>query len=637
MNSFFKTFFACLLAIVASGILNFIFVIMVIMMLVAGFSSSSTTTVAIKDGSVLRIDLSVPIVDKVSSNPFAYVDFTSFKLNKQMSVLEVTTIIERAAEDPRISGIVLDIPMATTSGATTLYELRQALQAFKMRSAELALSGDGHKKKFVVSYADVYSQAGIYLASVADSVYVNPQGGVDWRGLSSSVMFYKGLFAKLGVEPEIIRHGKFKGAVEPYMLDGLSAENRLQIDGLLASQWGFLVGEIARGRGVDSVSLQRWASELTIGTAADAVDCRLVDKVVYRDQFLDIVGAISGSVGSSSPSGSDGVGDVPFVTLGQYAAAGGVGGGGATGVSARGGDVLSSNEIAVVYADGGIVDQGDPDDEIVGNKLAEVLAKIRKNEQIKGVVLRVNSPGGSAMASDIVWREVSLLRDVKPVVVSMGEYAASGGYYISCAADRIVASPLTLTGSIGVFGMMFNVAPGAKSHLGVTTDVVATNRSADMGSIFRALTPAERLFVQRGVDTVYSRFVSVVAQGRGLTWSDVDAIGQGRVWSGVQAVSPDVRLVDQWGGIQDAVDLTAELAGVGTDYRLTVLPKVDDSFFGVFTQLTNEVVARVAAKVSEVFVGGDKVAVEAARLQKILDKQQGIRAQMEYQFEVQGY
>lgn len=632
MNNFFKTFFACLLAIVASGVVNFvifIFIISGVLMSVGSMFSGSGggASVAVQEGSVLRLDLSVPVVDRESSNPFSGIDVAdvmSLKLRKQQTLLGVTTAIERAAADPRIVGIYLDVPMSAPQSLEVLYEIRQSLVRFK------------ESGKFVVSYGDVYSQGTYYLASVGD-VYVNGQGGVDWRGFSSSVMFYKGLFTKLGVEPEIVRCGKFKGAVEPFMLESLSVENRLQIDQLLGATWGYVVGQVAASRGLDSAAMQGWASDLAVGSSADAQRLGLVDSLLYRDQVAKNLAARQGVVathfGASSVSSSaDGDYGVRMVNMRDYV---GIGGG------VRGGDVMSSDKVAVVAAEGNIVDQGDPQVEIVGRDLAKTLAAVRCDDAVRAVVLRVNSGGGSALASDVVWREMSLLRKVKPVVVSMGSYAASGGYYIGCGADRIVASPVTLTGSIGVFGMMFDVAPGAKRHFGLTVNSVTTNPSADLGSIFRKMTPAERMFVQNGVDTVYHRFVGLVAQGRGLTFAGVDSVAQGRVWSGVQAVRPQVGLVDQLGGVQDAVELAAELAGLagGAGYRVEVLPKVEDSFWNLFSEIGGSAVRAVASFSANSRVWGGSVLdaskAQVEQLKRELERQQGVRAQMEYELVIE--
>lgn len=607
MNSFFKTFFACLLAIIASG---FVFVILSLVMLAglismlgAGNSSRGTT---LHGHSVLRIDLAQPIVDKANGNAIDLFDYSDFSFREQTTLFDAVTLVQRAAEDPHIDGIYLNVPMAVPSSVSTLYELRQAL-------AEFRESG-----KFVVSYADVYSQGGYYLASVGDKVYLNPQGGLAWQGLAANVVFYKGLLDKLGVQPELIRHGKFKGAGEPFILQHLSDENRLQMESMTGSLWNYLISEIAESRELVADSLQAYASRLAVATPRDAVRLGFVDSLYYRDQMRAELARLTGN---------DPDGEPEIVDLAEYRYSGHRGTGRVTM-----GNVLSDNEIAVVYADGDIVDAGDKNKQIVGNALAGTLAEIRDDDDVKAVVLRVNSPGGSALAAEIIWREVWLTRQVKPVIVSMGSYAASGGYYISCGAEYIVTTPTTLTGSIGVFGLMFNVGEGAREHLGLTADVVRTNASADMGNIFRPLSPAERIYIRNGVDSVYARFVELVAQGRHIGADSVDAMAGGRVWTGVQAMENG--LADCTGTLRDAIRIAIEHAGLdfaSGDYVVRQYPEPEgSSFAAVLSSLTGTAVARVLGAAPDLSV----LSAEAAKVRgMILD--QGIKVEVPYRVEIQ--
>lgn len=586
MNSFFKTFFACLLAIVVGSIASFVLLMVILTAIISTFGSQESFSV--KPKSILKIDLSVPLIDKPSSNPFNDIDFQNLKIKESLSMLDAVALIEKAANDPNISGIYLNIPMSIPTPLSSLYELRSALEKFRQ------------SEKFIVSYADVYSQSGLYLASVSDKIFVNPQGGVEWSGLSASVMFFKGALDKLGIQPEIIRHGKFKGAVEPFMLEKMSEENRQQMTSLIDSWWGYMVSEIARSRSLDSAALQQYASALEIGSTVDAQRLGLVDSLFYTDQAEAHLARLSDS-------------DKPqTISLGEYYR---------SGVSTIG-NIVASDKIALLYAEGNIVDQGDASTMIVGSKLAATIAEIRKDESIKALVLRVNSPGGSALASEVIWREVALTKAVKPVVISMGEYAASGGYYISCAADKIIVSPATLTGSIGVFGMFFNVEKGAKGMLGVNVDVVSTNTSSDLGNMFRAMTPAERNFVQRGVDSVYVRFASLVAQGRKMSYADVDSIAQGRVWSGLQAVSNG--LADRTGTITDAITEASKLAGID-DFRLKRYPEVDNSFASIFSSLSS-------ATVSYLVGPSLKEPLDAVVQVQDLIENQGIKTQLPFYF-----
>lgn len=586
MNNFFKTFFACLLAIIVSSALSFFFVILAFFGILAGMTSQPTHKTS--SGSILHIDLSIPVVEKKSANPFLAMDITNLKFEKSQTLLDVVNLIDQAAKDPMISAILVDVPMAMPNSGGTLYELREALGSFKESSG-----------KKVISYGDVYSQGGYFLASISDEIYLNPQGGLQWMGLSSQVMFYKGLFQKLGVEPEVFRCGKFKGAVEPFLLDKLSAENQLQLNSILSSVWGYYVSRISTSQQLDSANMQLWASDLTLTSPYKAKELGMITDLFYRDQ---LVGRLSEIASKESPD---------MVTMAQYATAKG---------AYMGPNPMSDNEVAVVMAIGEIVDQG-ADDQIDGNKLAETLSRLRRDDDVKAVVLRVNSPGGSALASEIIHREMSLLKAVKPVVVSMGDYAASGGYYISCNADRILAHETTLTGSIGVFGLTFNAAKGAKQHLGLTFDGVSTNTNSDMGGLFRPLTSAQRMFVQMGVDSVYSRFTNLVAQGRNMTVANVDSIAQGRVYSGLDA--REIGLVDEFGTLRKAICVASQLAAVGADFYVVQYPKVDDSFSAMLSLALDASVAKLTPFAKE------KAAFER------LTSAQGVRAQMEYDLTIE--
>lgn len=605
MNSFFKTFFACLLAIFVSGIA---FVILSFMMLagliaaIGGIGSGSKSAGPVHPHTILRIDLAQPIVDKPKGSAIDLFDYNEFSFREQTTLYEAVALIGKAAEDPAIDGIYLNVPMAIPSSVSTLYELRQAL-------AEFRESG-----KFVVSYADVYSQGGYYLASAGDKVYLNPQGGLAWQGLASNVIFYKGLLDKLGVQAELIRHGKFKGAGEPFIREQLSDENRLQMESMTRSVWDYLVSEIAESREIAADSLQSYASRLAVATPRDAVRLGFVDSLYYRDQMTDELARLSGQ---------DSTGEPKILPLEDYKFAGRRSAGRATM-----GNALATDEIALVYADGDIVDAGDRNKQIVGNALAETLAEIRKDDDVKAVVLRVNSPGGSALAAEIIWREVSLLQQAKPVIVSMGNYAASGGYYISCGAEYIVTAPTTLTGSIGVFGLTFNVGEGAREHLGLTADVVKTNPAADLGNMFRPLSPAERLYIQNGVDTVYARFVELVARGRNLTADSVDAMAGGRVWTGVQAMEHG--LADCTGTLRDAVRIAAEHAGLEPgDYAVRQYPEPEtSSFASILGSLTGSAVAKITGG------GMPPLGAEALRVRGMVTDP-GIKAQVPYRIEMQ--
>lgn len=585
MNQFFKTFFACLLAIVASSILSLFFWIFILTSII----SFSEETYTVGSNSILKIDLAADISDNPTINSVDNFDFTNFKINKPVSLLEAISLIEKAGEDPQISGILINSSLISPISTSSLYELRRAISDFRTASS-----------KFVISYGDIYTQGAYYLASVSDKIYMNPQGGMDWSGMSSTVMFYKGLFDKLGIEPEIVRHGKFKGAVEPFLMDKMSPENRLQMEQIIGSVWGYIVKEIGDSRSIDSAKLQQLANDMSAIRPKAAMESGLVDDLYYKDQLIAEMSKLTGE-------------DEPrTISLSQYQTANS---------SAGKGNILANDQIAVVYAQGEIIDVGNSlqTGSIVGNSLAAEIRKIREDDDTKAMVLRVNSPGGSVLASDIIWREVELTQKVKPVIISMGEYAASGGYYISCPADQIITTPTTITGSIGVFGIMFNLEKAAREKLGITVDVVRTNPMADAGGMFRALTPAERLIMQNSIDSTYVRFVNLVAQGRHISYEKVDDMASGRVWSGLQAI--DNGLADKIGTIQDAINMAAEKAAI-TDYRIKTYPENDDSFGSLLKSVTS-----ISTKYIKEVVG---ITPEIDQVKQAIEKHQGIKAKLPY-------
>ncbi len=531
--NFIKTFLAGLLAFFVGSFLVVFFWIM----LLVGIAGSMESPVAVDSESILKIDLSEVITDGPSTDPLAGLDIMTLQTKQQLSLLKVLRAIEAAADDERIKGIYLR-PNGNggIAGTALVEELRAALEEFKQ-------SG-----KFIVAYNETYSQGVYYLASVADKIYMQPEGGMDWSGLSFNLMFYKGLLDKLDLNVEVFRPTacKYKSAVEPYILDKMSPANREQMQELVSSLWGTLSGEVAASRGIDSVQMQQLTDNLSVSLPEDAVKYGFVDSLIYEDQMKEVFAELGVE--------ADDKGNYNFVSLGEYASQ-----------LTPDAKKLGADQVAIVYADGQIVDGNGSGDQIFGNSLAAKLVKVRENEKIKAVVLRVNSPGGSALASDVIWREVQLLRAEKPVVVSMGSYAASGGYYISCPADVIVANKMTLTGSIGVFGMYLNTIDGLKNKLGITLDAVKSNTSAGMGAT-TPLTAAERASVMRGVDKVYTTFTSYVAEGRNLPIEKVLDLAGGRVWSGEDALG--IGLIDTYGGLKTAIALAADKAELGEEFRV---------------------------------------------------------------------
>lgn len=589
--NFIKTFFACLLAIVVGSIFSTLLSVFIFSMVIGAMLSGMSEPVQITANTVLHIDLAQPIQENKPSNPLDQFNFSDMTIKSTLTTYEAAQAIRDAASDPNIKGIFIDVPMVPQASTDALYELREAIAEFRSES-----------EKFVIAYGDYYSQGTYWLASGADKIYLNPKGNLLWNGLSAQVMFYKQTLAKLGIEPEIFRHGKFKGAVEPFLLDKMSDENRLQMSSLSNSIWGQLVGDVASARSIDSAQLQRYADSLSIAFPADALKHGMVDSLCYRDAVLAHLSRLTDVSEEKDPN---------FISLSKY-------------INRSYRNYSGTEKIALLYAVGEIMDQNSGGDAIVGNTLRKEIAKLRRDKNVKAVVLRVNSPGGSVLASDIIHHELQLLKNEKPLVVSMGDYAASGGYYISCPADEIVAAPTTLTGSIGVFGMWFNAQKGARDILGINVDVVGTNTSADLGNIFRPMTPAERHFMQNGVDSAYVGFVNLVAAGRDMSFEQVDSMAGGRVWSGRQAL--EAKLVDRLGTLNDAIELAAMKAGI-TSYRVSTYPKAKD------TGLDAIFASAISETANLIFATKDPQKIIQQQLENIRAKQ-GIVSRMPFDIEI---
>jgi protease IV len=514
MKSFFKIVFASMVGFFLTFFLMFIIVAIV------ASASGGKKEVFIKKNSLLHLRLNEEIADRANENPFSSLQFGNF--STPLGLHDITENIRKAAEDENIAGIFLDLG-AINAGMASVEEIRNVLLEFKK-------SG-----KFIQAYSEVYSQKAYYLASVADKIYLHPTGLTELKGLNSEILFFKGTLEKLGLEPQVFRHGKFKSAVEPFIQDKLSDANREQIRTFISSFWNHMLEGIARERKLSVSNLQEIADNLQVTSAEDAKQKKLVDGLKYRDEVLEEL---------KTKTSAEAIDKIHFVSLERYQ------------------DVKSNKErgtekIAVVYAEGDIVDGNGDDDEVGSIEFSKAIRKARLDEKVKAVVLRVNSPGGSALASETIWREVVLTKKVKPVIVSMGNLAASGGYYIACEADTIVAQPNTITGSIGVFGLFFNTK-ALMNKIGITVDTVKTARYADIMSPTRMVSPAESLIIQREIERIYDNFISHVAKGRKMTKAQVDSIGQGRVWSGIDAKR--IGLVDVLGGLDTAIAIAARRA-----------------------------------------------------------------------------
>ena len=571
-----------------STILMFVFVLVLLVGMVAVMDSSSSTSGSAEKGTIIHLSLQEEILERTSDNPFGNFNPLSPSLDKGIGLDMILESLDKASRDPNVSGIYLDLP-SVNAGMASMEEVRTALVKFKK-------SG-----KFIVAYADVYSQSGYYLASVADKVWMNPEGMLDMRGLSTSIPFFKGALEKLEVKPEIIRHGKFKSAVEPFLLDKMSDENRAQTAAYVDDLWAHYLTKIGDARKLSIDSLKAYTSNFRLRMAADAVKLGFVDTLAYKDVFLKDL---------CDRTGKSDFDDLEMVSLSKY-----------DGFADPGPEKEPTRDkIAVVYAVGDIVSGKGESDEIGSERFSSIIREIRNDEKIKAVVLRVNSPGGDALASDIIWRELELCRKVKPVIVSMGDVAASGGYYISCNADSIFAQPNTITGSIGVFGLMFNAQDMLRNKLGVTIDTYNTGNYSDLGSMTRPMTDSERVIMQSFVEQTYATFTGRVADGRSMSVADVDSIGQGRVWSGTDALQ--LGLVDALGGINDAVAAAAQKAGL-KNYRIANYPEMKTTFESILEDFSGE----STTKAIESTIGTD---IEYLKTLQRIRKMNGIQARFIY-------
>jgi len=538
MKSFFKSFFASLLALVVFSFLGFF----IIVGIAAAFSSDEKTT--IKENSVLVIDASETFPEKSKNDPFS--ELLSKKNGKIPSLSELIGLIHNAKKDSTIKGIYIKCAQNPNGYAAT-EEIRKAIIDFKK------------SKKFVIAYGETITQKGYMMGNVADQIFTHPQGGLEWNGFSYETLFLKGLLDKLEIQPQVFYAGKFKSATEPFRYTQMSEANKLQTSVWLNSIYNSFLQGTADQRGLQVETLKAIANEGKVQRANDAVQFKLVDGLLYDDQLKKI---ISKKVNHSEK------GDISFVSINEYASA----------VALRG---SGSGKIAVVYADGDVVMGKNEKESIASDDYRILLQKIRNDKSIDAVVIRVNSPGGSSLASDIIWREIDLLKKEKPVVVSMGDLAASGGYYIACGADSIFANANTITGSIGVFSIIPNVTNFMKNKLGITFDRVKTGSYADAPSATRQLTTMEQNFLQSGVDSVYHTFKSRVAAGRKKNIDYIDSIAQGRVWTGSDAIK--VGLVDKIGTLEDAIQSAARMAHV-KGYSLKSFPEsksfIDDFIEG---------------------------------------------------------
>lgn len=589
MRQFFKNVFSSLLGTLLALFIAFVVFIVFIAALV---TSNEDETASISEHSIIQLQLNYAIPERTLKSPFSGNLFDIGK-NKALGLNDILASIKKAKDDSKVSGLFLDLS-SVPAGFATLEEIRNALIDFKT------------SRKFIYAYGEVMTQSGYYLASVANKIYVYPEGLLEFRGFQSQTVFIKGALEKLEIEPQIIKVGTYKSAVEPLFLDKMSEPNREQVTAYVGSLYDHFLSSIATSRKIAKDTLFQIANKLLVQTPQDAVTYHLTDGVRYYDEVVEELKKVSGVEKGK---------DLNLVSLDKYH----------TVVDENTEPTSSKNRIALIYANGDI-NSGEGDDENIGSeRISAAIKKARLDTKINAIVLRVNSPGGSALASDVIWREVSLATASKPLIVSMGNVAASGGYYIACAANKIFAEPNTITGSIGVFGVLPNALKFFNNKLGVTFDGVKTGEFADLGSINRPLSPAERAIIQNNVNNTYKTFTEKVAKGRKMSVKKVDSIGQGRVWSGTDAKR--LGLVDELGNLDDALAAAAKMAKI-SEYKILTYPSLKDPIDELLNDFGSS--AKTWMLKQEL---GEQYAIYQQVKQLMLLK--GVQARMEYDINIE--
>lgn len=588
MKQFFKFMFASMLGTILVFVLASLAFFTFLILIVSGVQKERVESIS--PNTVLEIKLDYPLPDRTIWEPFSGFRF-NFRLNKQIGLNAVLANIRKAKIDNDIKGIYLNLNDYAAGGLATTEAIRKELLSFRQ-------SG-----KFIIAYGDMISQSAYYLASAADKIYMPPTGNFEFKGLSLELIFFKNTLQKLEIEPQIFHYGKYKSAIEPFKLDKMSSDNRLATSSLLSSVYTNMLNNIASSRHLSYDFLKDAADKYLIQFPEDAKKYKFIDSLVYYDQVLD-------ELKSKSAIRNDR--KLRTVSIEDY-----------TDVKGEGRS-SSSNKIAVIYASGEIRNT-DGDESTIGAKnITEAIRKARNDQSIKAIVMRVNSPGGDALVADIIWREVSLARQKKPFIISMGNYAASGGYYISCAADSIVAEPTTITGSIGVFGIVPNMQSFFKNKLGITFDRVTTGKHSDFGSITRPLSADEKQILQKQIDHIYETFVNKVAQGRKKTFQQIHEIAQGRVWTGLQA--KENGLVDVIGGLDDAIRIAAQKAHI-KQYRKVEYPGVKGFMEKVMQDFASEAEAYyLKVKLGENYKYFNKI--------EQIDRYNGIQARIPFDVDI---
>ena len=587
MKQFFKFMFASMLGFIISGVV----LIFVLVGAIAGLASKGKKQeVSVETNSILKLNLNYTIPERTSNNSFKNFNFQTFESRNDAGLDDVLKNIKKAATDDNVKGIYLELGINMNSFAT-LEEIRNELIEFKK------------SKKFIIAYGELADQKSYYLCSVADKVYLNPAGELVLNGLSTNVMYLKNMFEKIGVNPELIRHGKFKSAGEPLIADKMSDANREQISSYLGSLYHTMVNGIALARKKQVSEIENIINQLLIQHPEDAVKLGMADGLKYDDEIETELKKLIGNDENLKFVSSEKYSNTPNINVST-----------------------SEDKIAIIYCDGEIVSGESGDDNMGSETIAKAIKKVRLDERYKAIVLRINSPGGSAMASDVIWREVVLAKKAKPVIVSMGSVAASGGYYIAAPADVIVAEPNTITGSIGVFGLMINAKELLNNKLGINVETVKFGEYADLGSVDRPLTTAERAIIQRGVDRIYDDFITKVAEGRKLKKEQVDSIAQGRVWAAIDAKK--IGLVDEFGGLEKALAIAKTKAKIN-DCRIINFPEMKDPIETLISDMSGQ---------ASMFLTKRSLTAEQFKLYTDFEKlmhYRGVQARMSFNVNVQ--
>jgi len=533
--------------------LSMVIVVIIIFVIIVGAISSidSDKTVSVSNNSVLLLNLDQAITERTPKNPFGNLPIVGSTEKDGIGLNDLLKSIQKAKNDDNIKCIYINVS-SPNAGYATMREVRNALIDFKK----------SHKK--IIAYSEVYTQGAYYLASVADKVYLNPEGALEFKGFSSELTFFKGTLEKVGVEMQVIRVGNYKSAVEPFILDKMSDYNRKQVTAYVGGLYNTFLGDIAKSRGLEKDSLFSIADNYKLREPQDAVNYKMIDGLKYKDQILEELKGLSGRTRGEN---------VRTISINDYAKNNSDTGSG-------------KDKIAVIYANGEISGGEGNDNQIGSERISRAIRKARLDDDIKAIVIRVNSPGGSALASDVIWREVVLTRKEKPVIASFGDVAASGGYYIGCAADSIFVQPNTITGSIGVFGLIPNFQNLMTNKLGITFDGVKTGKYADIMATNRPMTEGERFIIQNELNRIYSGFVSRVADGRKKSKAYIDSIGGGHVWIGTDAVQ--IGLADRIGSFNDAIKAAAKKAKV-KDYKVVEYPDVVDPLKSLIDESTDRI------------------------------------------------